>query len=74
MKYYLWHRFIFAVLRFTIGPFVKRAMRYGNRRYKGPDVPSIIISNHNTDIDPALVALGFSRHMYYLSSEHAFRR
>jgi len=36
-------------------------------------VPSLIISNHNTNLDPALVALGFSRHIYFLTSEHALR-
>jgi len=48
-------------------------MRYSCIKRKGPDAPSLIVSNHTTDIDPALVALGFSRHMYYLASDHAFR-
>jgi len=40
---------------------------------KGPNKPSLIIANHNTDLDPALVGLGFSRHTYFLASEHALR-
>jgi len=48
-------------------------MRYKCDVVRGPDSPSLIISNHCTDIDPALVGLGFSRHMYFLASEHAFR-
>ena len=73
MKHFLWHRFILCVLRAIVTPFIKRIFRYSCHKYKGPDTPSIIISNHNTDLDPALVALGFSRHMYFSASEHAFR-
>lgn len=73
MEHYLWHRFIFAVLRVVAGPFVKLSMRYKCKKEKGPDAPSLIISNHNTDLDPAMVAQGFSRHIYFLTSEHALR-
>jgi len=42
-------------------------------RHKGPDKPSLIIANHNTDLDPAFIGLAFSRHMYFIASEHALR-
>jgi len=48
-------------------------MGYSYHKTKGPERPSLIISNHNTDLDPALVGMCFSRHVYYLASEHAFR-
>ena len=73
MRHYLWHRFIFWVLRYTVGPFVKLAMGYRCKRYKGPDVPSLIISNHNSDLDPAFIGIGFSRQIYFITSEHALR-
>ena len=73
MKHYRWHKFVISFLRVVAGPIIRRLMRYKCVKYKGPDVPSIIISNHNTDLDPVLVELGFSRHMYFLASEHAFR-
>ena len=73
MKHYLWHRFIMSFLRITVGPFVKRIFRYSCKRQKGPERPAIVISNHNSDLDPAFVGLGFSRHMYFLTSEHALR-
>ena len=73
MKHYLWHRIIFRIMRCIAAPLVKRIFGYSCRRHKGPVAPSLIISNHNTDLDPALVALSFSRHMYFLSSEHALR-
>lgn len=73
MKKYLWHRFVFVILRYTAGPIIKRYIKFRFDKQKGPDAPSLVISNHNTDYDPILVAMGFSRHMYFLASEHAFR-
>ena len=73
MKSYRFHKFMMALLRIIAAPFVAGVMRYRFRRFRGPESPSIIISNHNTNLDPALVAMAFSRHMYFLSSEHAFR-
>jgi len=35
--------------------------------------PCLIIANHNTDIDPVLVGMGFARHMYFVASEHILR-
>ena len=73
MKYYLWHRFIYALLRVVAGPFVKLVFGYRCKKAGGPDAPSIVIANHNADLDPAFVGLGFSRHIYFVASEHAFR-
>jgi len=73
MKHYLWHRFIFSFLRYTAGPVVRRSMGYSCVRQKGPENPSLIIANHNANLDPALVGLAFSRQMYYIASEHSLR-
>jgi len=56
-----------------VGPFVKLYMGYRCAKQKGPSTPSLIVSNHNTDLDPALVGLSFTRHIYFLASEHALR-
>ena len=73
MKHYRWHRFIFSVLRYTAGPVIKLVMGYSCKKKKAPDAPLLVISNHNTDLDPAFVALGFSGHMYFVASEHSLR-
>ena len=73
MKRHLFHRVMFVILRYTVAPFIKRAMRYKCKKQKGPDTPSFIIANHNTDLDPVLIAMSFRRHMYFLSSEHSLR-
>ena len=36
--------------------------------------PFLITANHNGELDPALLALSFSEHMYFVSSEHVFRK
>jgi len=64
---------MYRLLRFLAGPFVKLYMGYSCTKSKGPTKPSLIVSNHNSDLDPALVGLGFTRHIYFLSSEHALR-
>ena len=74
MKRYALHKFTFVVFRYTAAPVIRWIMRYKCDKLKGPDAPSLIISNHNTNIDPVLVASGFSRHMYFLASEHTLRK
>ena len=73
LKHYTWHRFVYAVLRSTAGLLVGLYMDYRCEKHKGPDTASLIISNHNSDLDAVLVGRGFSRHMYFLASEHTFR-
>ena len=73
MKNYSWHRFMYFFTCTAAGLFIKRKLRYKCRKVKAPDAPSLIVSNHVTDFDPMLVALGISKHMYFLASEHALR-
>jgi len=74
MKNNLWHRFVISFLRYTAGPIIRLYFRYSYRRFKGPDVPTLVIANHNTNLDPAFVSMGFSKQMYFLTSEHALRK
>lgn len=67
-------RFVFGILRLLAGPFVKITMGFRCGKRQKITAPSLIIANHNTDIDPALVALGVSGQMYFVSSEHALRK
>ena len=68
------HRFLMWLMRFLFGGLISFIMGFRFKREKGPDTPSIIICNHNTDMDPALVVIGFSGHLYFVASEHAFRK
>jgi len=42
-------------------------------RPKKLNKPALILSNHNANIDPALVGLGIGRHAYFLASENVLR-
>lgn len=35
--------------------------------------PMLVVSNHNTDLDPVFLAMSFKEHMYFVASEHVFR-
>ncbi|MCL2124702.1 MAG: 1-acyl-sn-glycerol-3-phosphate acyltransferase [Oscillospiraceae bacterium] len=74
MKHYRLHRFMFIIFRRTAGLYIKRMMKYKCEKRKGPEAPSIIIANHNTNLDPVLIAMSYSRHMYFLTSEHVLRK
>lgn len=36
--------------------------------------PCLVLSNHNTDFDPIMVAVAFRHHMHFVASEHIFRQ
>ncbi|MCL1975220.1 MAG: 1-acyl-sn-glycerol-3-phosphate acyltransferase [Firmicutes bacterium] len=74
MKNYRRYGFIYWLLKKLSGPFIKYFMNYSAKTENGPLAPTIIIANHNTNLDPVLVALSFSRHMFFLASEHTFRK
>ena len=40
----------------------------------GIPTPYLVVANHNTDLDPALVAMSFQEQMYFVASEHIFRK
>ena len=73
LKNYTWHKVIFTILRYSAGQLVKLSFGYKFKRYRGINKPALIFANHNTNLDPALVGLAFSRQIYFLASEHAFR-
>ena len=74
MKFYLWHRFAYRIIVAVLTPLTRIVLGYHRVKHRGPDVPSIIIANHNGEFDAALVAVGFRKHMYFVSSEHVLRQ
>ncbi len=43
-------------------------------RVQPVSAPSLIVSNHCTDLDPLMLALTVKNHTYFIASEHVFRR
>ena len=35
--------------------------------------PYLVLSNHNVDLDPALIGFSFPKQMYFVASEHVYR-
>ncbi len=68
------HRNIWFLLKATLGKAVKRIYRYEGEQADPGDGPYLVLANHNTDLDPALIAMSFPDHMYFVASEHVFRK
>ena len=69
------HVRVYAFLHAIAAPIFSRIFRF---RYKKPaadiEGPYIVLANHNMDCDPILVGIAFKRQMYFVASEHIFRR
>ena len=68
------HRRIYEILRRTAAKPVIRAMRFSGEKISGIAGPLLILSNHNTDLDPVLVGSASETHLYFVASEHLFRK
>ena len=73
MSYFI-HRLIFIFLRYPVYLFTRIKLNYHRHISKKIEGPFIVMSNHNTDLDPILVCTAFRQHMYAVASEHIFRR
>lgn len=67
------HKRIYRFLFVTLGGALRRMFAY--ECTPAPEMVSnyLVLSNHNTDLDPALVALSFKEQMYFVASEHVLR-
>ncbi len=73
-KKYRRHVFIFKLLWWPVTTIAKLKFNFKAQAAPQTDGACLILSNHNTDWDPFLVACSFKmRHMYYVASEHIFR-
>lgn len=68
------HRGIWCFLKKTLGGVIKNIYGFEPVPVDPGKGPYLVLANHNTDLDPALVALSFPSHMYFVASEHVFRK
>ena len=68
------HMRIYRFLWHIVGPFIRRIFRIEAAPAPGLPAPYLVLANHNLDLDPALVGLSFPQHMYFVASEHVFRK
>jgi 1-acyl-sn-glycerol-3-phosphate acyltransferase len=58
---------------FTV-PFFKRTYSYNCKRAPQINGPYLVISNHTTVLDCVLVGMSFKKQMYFVASEHVYRK
>lgn len=68
---YARHVFVYRVLRRVLRPVVKRKLNLETRE-ETIGKQFLLLSNHTTNWDPIIIALGISDHMYFVASEHIF--
>jgi len=68
------HRRVFRFCKATLGGIIKSLYGFHAEKANVGKGPFLITANHNGDLDPALLAMSFSDHMYFVSSEHVFRK
>ena len=73
MKKYRRHKRFWNIIRPIAIPILKSIYKYSCEVYKDLKGPYLVLANHNTDLDPGLVALSFPQQMYFVASEHVYR-
>ena len=68
------HRIIWGVLRFPASVFLKLKYNYSCEKAPKIDGPFLLVANHVTDLDPVMVGCSFRQQMYFVASEHLFRK
>ena len=68
------HKRVFRFCKATLGGALKSIYGFHPEKAEIGKGPFLITANHNGELDPALLALSFSEHMYFVSSEHVFRK
>ena len=58
---------------FTV-PFFKRIYSYNCQKAPQINGPYLVISNHTTELDCVLVGMSFRKQMYFVASEHVYRK
>ncbi len=68
------HLIVWKLFRFPILIYLK--LRFGYSYETAPKLPGpfLLIANHVTDLDALMVGCSFSQQMYFVASEHLFRK
>ncbi len=68
------HKSIYAFLLATLGGIIRSLYAFHFEPVQLGDGPYLITANHNGTLDPAFLAIGLRKHMYFVASEHIFRK
>ena len=68
------HKRVFSFLKVTAGGIIRNIFAFHPEPANVGKGPFLITANHNGELDPAFVAMSFREHMYFVASEHVFRK
>jgi len=68
------HKRVFRFCKATLGGILRNIYGFQPEQANVGKGPFLITANHNGNLDPALLAMSFQEHMYFVSSEHVFRK
>ncbi len=68
------HKRVFRFCMVTLSGIIKSIYGFHPEKANIGKGPFLITANHNGELDPAFLAMSFSEHMYFVSSEHVFRK
>ena len=68
------HKRVFRFCITTLGGIIRNIYGFHPEKANVGKGPFLITSNHNGELDPAFLAMSFNEHMYFVSSEHVFRK
>ena len=68
------HKRVFRFCIATLGGIIRNIYGFHPEKANIGKGPFLITSNHNGELDPAFLAMSFNEHMYFVSSEHVFRK
>ncbi|MCR4899926.1 MAG: 1-acyl-sn-glycerol-3-phosphate acyltransferase [Treponema sp.] len=68
------HQRVWNFFWYCTAPFFKLIYSYKCKIAPKIDGPYLVISNHTTELDCVLVGMSFKKQMYYVASEHVYRK
>jgi len=64
---------LYRLIKILVGPWVKKYMCYKCEKITPGSAPLLILSNHYSDLDPALVGFANKAPLRFVASEHSMR-
>ena len=65
---------LYRMLDRTVGAVLRRYMHYTGEMVDEAKGPFIVLANHTTDLDPIYLVHAFREPLYFVASEHVFRK
>lgn len=68
------HKRVYQFCKMALGGVIRSIYGFHPEKATLGKGPFLITANHNGELDPAFLAMSFPEHMYFVSSEHVFRK